>query len=50
MGLTMAEKYEDDISNINSDDLLSILKTTAEKGFNGKFHEIFMEHLDEMQT
>lgn len=48
MGKTLAKKYEDDISQINSDDLHSILKETVEKGPNGKFHQKLVDHLGEI--
>ncbi|MCU7805429.1 MAG: hypothetical protein KZQ96_19735 [Candidatus Thiodiazotropha sp. (ex Lucinoma borealis)] len=50
LGQAMAEKYEDDISKIHSDDLLHVLKATVEKGIYGKFHEIFMERLNTVKS
>lgn len=45
LGQKMAKTYEDDISNIRSDDLHEVLEATVKKGIYGKFHEIFEERL-----
>jgi len=43
LGKEMADSYEKDIANMNSDELYAVLKATAEKGINGKFHEKLVE-------
>lgn len=45
LGHTMATTYGNEITKVHSDDLLNVLKATAEKGVNGRFHELFVEHL-----
>lgn len=50
LGQVLGKKYEDEISRMVSDDLHSILKATVEKGINGKFHQILVEHLDAIKS
>lgn len=49
LGLAMVETYKDAISTVSSDDLLSVLKKTVEKGIHGQFHEEFVKHLYDLK-
>lgn len=45
LGQKMAERYEDYISKVRREDLLSVLTATVEKGTYGQFHEEFGKFL-----
>ena len=45
LGQVMAGTYENDISKVQNDNLLSVLKATVEKGIDGQFHEEFVKCL-----
>ena len=49
LGQVMAGTYEDVISIIQSDNLLSVLKATVEKGVDGKFHDEFVKCLKDLK-
>jgi len=49
LGQEMAGTYENDISNVQSDNLLSVLKATVENGVDGQFHEEFVKCLDDLK-
>ena len=49
LGQEMDETYKNDISKVQNKNLLSVLKTTVEKGINGKFHEEFVKCLDDLK-
>lgn len=49
LGQKMAGTYENDISIIQNDNLLSVLKTTVEKGIHGQFHDEFVKCLNDLK-
>ena len=50
LGQVMAENYEEEITKIRSDDLHNVLKAIVEKGVSGKFHEIYLDALDAVDS
>ncbi len=49
LGQVMADTYENAISIIQNDNLLSVLKATVEKGVEGKFHDEFVKCLKDLK-
>ena len=45
LGQLLGNDYEEEIAGIVSEDLHSVLKSTVDKGAQGKFHETLVEHL-----
>lgn len=50
LGQDMARKYKEDVLNVQSNDLLNVLKSTVEKAEEGLFDQLFLKHLESIKT